>query len=34
MIEKAEVNTMLNSLWNILIHHTEVQDAYVTARES
>lgn len=34
MIEEAEVNTMLNSLWNVLIHHTEVQDAHVTAHES
>lgn len=34
MTEEAEVNTMLNSLWNVLIHHTELQDAHVTARES
>lgn len=34
MIEEAEVNTTLNSLWNILIYYTEVQDAHVTAHES
>lgn len=33
MTEEAEVNTMLNSLWNVLIHQTEVQNAHVTAHE-
>lgn len=28
------MNTMLNSLWNVLIHCTEVQDAHVTAHDS
>lgn len=34
MTEEAEVNRMLNSLWNVLIHHTKVRDVHVTAHQS